>query len=84
MDKRRVFAVLWMMVVITVIAFVAAPDGCRTDDLEEGEVCEGTEEECGPGLTCCYPCGVPGCESVCTPTCRETDPGCMDGCVAHP
>jgi hypothetical protein len=21
--------------------------------------------ECGPGLQCCYPCGVQGCDSVC-------------------
>jgi hypothetical protein len=21
--------------------------------------------ECGPGLACCYPCGIDGCDSVC-------------------
>jgi hypothetical protein len=24
---------------------------------------------CGAGLRCCYPCGVPGCDSVCKKTC---------------
>lgn len=35
--------------------------------LMEGEVC-GVRggAVCGAGLMCCYPCGVPGCESQCT------------------
>jgi hypothetical protein len=24
---------------------------------------------CGPGLQCCYPCGIPGCDSVCKKSC---------------
>jgi hypothetical protein len=24
-----------------------------------------TPVECGPGLQCCYPCGIQGCDSVC-------------------
>ena len=30
--------------------------------------------ECGPGLQCCYPCGIQGCDSVChTPDECNTD-----------
>ena len=25
--------------------------------------------KCGPGLQCCYPCGIPGCDSVCKKAC---------------
>jgi hypothetical protein len=25
-----------------------------------------TDADCGPGLLCCYPCGVPGCTNQCT------------------
>ena len=40
---------------------------------KEGDVChvgrqhEGNAVavECGPGLNCCYPCGIDGCDSVC-------------------
>lgn len=25
--------------------------------------------KCGPGLICCYPCGIQGCDSICKKTC---------------
>jgi len=30
-----------------------------------GKKCS-TDSECGKGLKCCYPCGIPGCENQCT------------------
>ena len=45
-----------------------------------GSACAITSE-CGSGLSCCYPCGIPGCTNQCTPTCAPGDPGCgTDGC----
>jgi hypothetical protein len=23
------------------------------------------DSECSPGLKCCYPCGIPGCQNAC-------------------
>ena len=41
----------------------------------EGEVCDpGLQDPCSTGLHCCYPCGVPDCEFVCTPE----DPNTME------
>jgi hypothetical protein len=28
-------------------------------------VCEGMPDACAPGLLCCYPCGIPGCQNQC-------------------
>ncbi|MBK8011139.1 MAG: hypothetical protein IPK13_07290 [Deltaproteobacteria bacterium] len=61
---------------------------CRlAQDGETGESGETVEAgRCGAGLSCCYPCGVPGCEDVCEPTCdpnSSTEP-CFNGCTAHP
>lgn len=50
--------------------------------LEEGDLCGGDLGECGRGLSCCYPCGIPGCENVCTPTCY--DDWCSGGCPMYP
>jgi hypothetical protein len=48
-----------------------------------GDHCTVTSD-CGGGLSCCYPCGVPGCTNQCTPTCAHGDPGCVNGCAAVP
>jgi len=48
-----------------------------------GDHCNMTRE-CGSGLSCCYPCGAPGCANQCTPSCAAGDPGCVGGCLALP
>jgi hypothetical protein len=48
-------------------------DGDAGGNLREGEVCDGMPDACMAGLACCYPCGVPGCQSVCT----KPDPNTM-------
>lgn len=40
--------------------------------------------DCGSGLSCCYPCGIPGCSNACEPSCAEGTPGCAGGCLARP
>lgn len=36
---------------------------------------------CGPGLVCCYPCGIPDCVDRCTTPCGAPGPGCQEnGC----
>lgn len=45
-----------------------------------GDPCSGSTD-CGAGLSCCYPCGIPGCTNVCEPTCDSGDPGCSGGCL---
>ncbi|MFO7566366.1 MAG: hypothetical protein R6X02_27230 [Enhygromyxa sp.] len=41
----------------------------------EGEVCQpGESNPCATGLHCCYPCGIQGCDFVCTPE----DPNTME------
>jgi hypothetical protein len=54
--------------------------------IANGGVCGSSADggECAAGLSCCYPCGTPGCEFKCTPTCGPSDPGCFGGCVAVP
>jgi hypothetical protein len=47
------------------------------DGGDEGTVC-GTDVDCKAGLKCCYPCGVPGCENVCT------TPGTNGECPMYP
>jgi hypothetical protein len=37
---------------------------CSTGDGGAGTLC-GSDFECAPGLKCCYPCGIPGCENQC-------------------
>jgi len=56
---------------IRVIVLVVAT--CRAS--KHGDVCEKATDsplglprkvrDCGPGLHCCYPCGIVGCDSVC-------------------
>ncbi len=57
----------------------AGPDG-----LPEGAACGGDLGTCAEGLSCCYPCGIPGCENRCEPTCAPGTPGCFDGCFLRP
>ena len=40
---------------------------------------------CQTGLVCCYPCGIPDCEFLCTVPCEAGSPGCSDnGCLLLP
>lgn len=39
---------------------------CAIGDEHRGS---GVAVACGPGLSCCYPCGIDGCDSVCMPEC---------------
>ncbi len=44
-----------------------------SDNLVESEVCiPGETDPCGTGLECCYPCGIPDCDFVCTPEDPDT------------
>jgi hypothetical protein len=53
--------------------------------LGPGDVCTpGESEPCGPGLSCCYPCGIEGCDFRCEPTCDPGEPGCAGGCFFRP
>jgi len=36
--------------------------------LAEGEVCEQFTTSCIDPLLCCYPCGIPDCDHLCTDT----------------
>ena len=49
--------------------------------LPEGSVCMPGGDPCGAGLSCCYPCGIDGCDFVCEPTCSPGTPGCVGGCI---
>lgn len=42
-----------------------------------GTTC-GSDGECAPGLKCCYPCGIPGCQNQCT------QPGSDGQCIPVP
>jgi hypothetical protein len=46
---------------------VAAEGNCPGGGGTEGSVC-GTDADCSGSLRCCYPCGVPDCQNVCTDT----------------
>ncbi|MFV8755212.1 hypothetical protein ACNOYE_32080 [Nannocystaceae bacterium ST9] len=44
-----------------------------SSNLVESEVCiPGETDPCGTGLECCYPCGIPDCDFVCTPEDPDT------------
>lgn len=46
---------------------------CRVGEQHPpGEVVEAVE--CAAGLQCCYPCGIPGCDSVCMADCGPPRP----------
>lgn len=59
-----------------------ATTGDKPGTGKEGDVCHlGREHvgsavavDCGPGLSCCYPCGIDGCDSVCMTSCPEGIP----------
>jgi hypothetical protein len=37
---------------------------CNAGDAGAGTTCQ-SDNECQPGLKCCYPCGIPGCQDQC-------------------
>ncbi len=39
---------------------------------------------CSTGFACCYPCGIPDCDFVCTVACDPAEPGCTNGCIPAP
>lgn len=52
--------------------------------LSSGDRCGDGPAVCGAGLSCCYPCGIEGCENVCEPSCDDSEPGCSGGCLLRP
>ena len=80
--------------VIDAAAGDAAGDGAGVDAADcdggcaaENEACGGSAADldagarpCGPGLVCCYPCGIPDCVDRCIMPCTP-GPGCQEsGC----
>lgn len=59
------------------------PDAGPGGTLPEGAVCTTDRAACGPGLSCCYPCGIPDCDWRCEPTCAPGTPDCFDGCYSR-
>ena len=62
-------------------ALMALPGTCQP--LPEGDLgdpCGVYGGACGPGLACCYPCGIPGCIDQCQIPCDPTDSWCVEGC----
>lgn len=60
---------------------------CRPDSgppVGPGEACGAGRGECTTAYSCCYPCGIPGCENICEPTCDEGTPACAGGCLLRP
>lgn len=60
-------------------------EGCSSDascapGIAIGEPCVPTADDCVEGATCCYPCGIPGCEYVCT----ADDPASPGQCPPPP
>lgn len=61
--------------------------GCDGPCAAEGEACGTSPADldagalpCGPGLVCCYPCGIPDCVDRCVTPCAP-GPGCQEsGC----
>jgi hypothetical protein len=52
--------------------------------LQIGDQCTGAWSACDVGLSCCYPCGIPGCQHRCEATCDPADPACSGGCYLYP
>jgi hypothetical protein len=52
--------------------------------LQAGEVCQSDPQGCAPGLACCYPCGIQGCQNTCMEPCDPVEPWCMGGCPLFP
>ncbi len=40
-------------------------DVCQRGERSRGAGASGPVYSCGPGLSCCYPCGIQGCDWVC-------------------
>lgn len=59
----------WVVLVVACGAADAERRGAGDRVAAHGEVCSsaegGTVATCAPGLFCCYPCGIDGCDSVC-------------------
>ncbi len=52
-------------------------EACGTSDVD----LDAGARMCGPGLVCCYPCGIPDCVDRCTMPCGAPGPGCQEnGC----
>ena len=64
---------------------VSCTGNCEsTEPGGEGEVCN-QYRSCIDELACCYPCGIPGCESMCTVPCDDrVEPYCFRGCYLYP
>lgn len=60
------------------------PSSCNLtcSGVPEGGACGGDFGSCQPGLVCCYPCGVYGCQDICMQPC--TDSWCSNGCPLYP
>ena len=52
------------------------PDKTCGSGLGDGEVCDPGNDLCGPGLACCYPCGIPDCDWQCQPEVSGPDGPC--------
>jgi hypothetical protein len=64
---------------------MAACEAACIPPLAEGEICgPDVPGECAEGLNCCYPCGIQGCDWVCTVPCDEDEPWCSGGCPQYP
>lgn len=67
-------------------AFFETRHACRAAcDLggQEGSVCQ-ADTDCAADLRCCYPCGIAGCDNVCTQPCDSNEMWCSDGCPMYP
>lgn len=62
----------------------SASDTSTAGTLVQGDPCGGDLGACGPDLSCCYPCGIPGCADTCEPTCNPAEPACSGGCYLYP
>jgi hypothetical protein len=47
-------------------------------------ICTPGGAPCAAGFSCCYPCGIEGCDFRCEPTCAPGTPGCAGGCFLRP
>jgi len=45
-----------------------------------GDLCGQDGGPCKPGLVCCYPCGIEGCQWKCQEPCDSSEPWCSGGC----
>lgn len=52
---------------------------CRSTYAPVADCSSGGALACVGGEVCCYPCGIPGCASVCQPPCTPGSPGCAGG-----